>query len=148
MSDEQRQIEDELVRTVLASFRNTPDSRLKELMQALVRHLHAYIREVRLTEAEWQQAIDFLTAAGHITTDRRQEFVLLSDVLGASMQTINVNHEATADATEATVVGPSSSKAPQRSSSAATWPPAPGRTLLGRGHRHRHRRQPGPRRTP
>lgn len=104
--DRQRQIEDELLRTVLASFQNTPDTRLKELTQGLVRHLHAFIREVRLTEAEWQQAIDFLTATGHITTDRRQEFVLLSDVLGASMQTINVNHEATAGATEATVVGP------------------------------------------
>ncbi|GAA4640449.1 dioxygenase [Actinoallomurus vinaceus] len=106
VSDRQRQVEDELVQTVLASFRETPDARLKELMQAMVRHLHAFIREVRLTETEWQQAIDFLTAAGHITTDRRQEFVLLSDVLGASMQTINVNHEATAGATEATVVGP------------------------------------------
>ncbi|MER6958013.1 MULTISPECIES: dioxygenase [unclassified Streptomyces] len=106
VSDRQRQVEDELVRTVLASFQNTPDPRLKDLMQALVRHLHAFIREVRLTETEWQHAVDFLTAAGHITTDRRQEFVLLSDVLGASMQTINVNHEATADATEATVVGP------------------------------------------
>ena len=104
--DRQRQVEDELVQTVLASFRDTPDLRLKELMEGLVRHLHAFIREVRLTESEWQQAVDFLTAAGHITTDHRQEFVLLSDVLGASMQTINVNHEATAGATEATVVGP------------------------------------------
>jgi hydroxyquinol 1,2-dioxygenase len=105
-TDQQRQVEDELVQTVLASFRNTPDPRLKELMQALVRHLHAFMREVRLTEAEWQHAIDFLTAAGHITTEYRQEFVLLSDVLGASMQTINIGHEATADATEATVLGP------------------------------------------
>ena len=106
VSDRERQVQDELIRTVLASFRNTGDPRLKELMQALVRHLHAFIREVRLTEGEWQHAIDFLTAAGHITTDRRQEFILLSDVLGASMQTINVNHAATNGATEATVVGP------------------------------------------
>ncbi|MFD8377310.1 dioxygenase [Streptomyces sp. NPDC059679] len=105
-SGQQHRVEDELVRMVLASFRNTPDPRLKEVMQALVLHLHAFIRAVRPTEAEWQRAIDFLTAAGRITTDRRQEFVLLSDVLGASMQTINVNHEAAADATEATVVGP------------------------------------------
>ncbi|MGP4043760.1 dioxygenase family protein [Streptomyces sp. 2A115] len=102
----QRQVEEELVRAVLASFQDTPDPRLKELMQTLVRHLHAFIREARPTEAEWQHAIDFLTAAGHITTDRRQEFVLLSDVLGASMQTINVNQGADASATEATVVGP------------------------------------------
>ncbi|MFJ1973643.1 dioxygenase [Streptomyces sp. NPDC087903] len=106
VSDRQRQVEEELVRTVLASFQGTPDPRLKELMQTLVRHLHAFIREVRLTEVEWQHAIHFLTSAGHITTDRRQEFVLLSDVLGASMQTINVNHGAATGATEATVVGP------------------------------------------
>jgi hydroxyquinol 1,2-dioxygenase len=75
-------------------------------MQALTRHLHAFVREVRLTEAEWQQAIAFLTAAGHITDDRRQEFILLSDVLGASMQTVTVNNQAYGDATEATVFGP------------------------------------------
>jgi hydroxyquinol 1,2-dioxygenase len=102
----QRQVEDELAAAVLASFAGTPDPRLKQLMQALVRHLHAFITEVRLSEAEWHQAIGFLTEAGHITTDRRQEFVLLSDVLGASMQTINVNNQAYANATEATVVGP------------------------------------------
>ncbi|MFI9779398.1 dioxygenase [Streptomyces sp. NPDC051956] len=106
LPEQQRLVEAELVETVLASFRDTPDPRLKQLMQSLVRHLHGFIREVRLTEAEWQQAVDFLTAAGHITTDRRQEFVLLSDVLGASMQTINVNHDAAGSATEATVVGP------------------------------------------
>ena len=75
-------------------------------MQALARHLHAFLREVRLTEEEWKRAIEFLTAAGHITDDRRQEFILLSDVLGASMQTIAVNNEAYGDATEATVFGP------------------------------------------
>jgi hydroxyquinol 1,2-dioxygenase len=106
ISDRQRLVEEELIQTVLASFDHTPDPRLKQVMQALVRHLHAFLREVRSTEAEWQRAIDFLTAVGHITTDRRQEFVLLSDVLGASMQTININHAADADVTEATVVGP------------------------------------------
>lgn len=86
--DRQQEVEDQLVRTVLESFDGTPDPRLKQVTQALVRHLHAFLREVRLTEAEWQHAIDFLTAAGHITTGNRQEFILLSDVLGASMQTI------------------------------------------------------------
>jgi hydroxyquinol 1,2-dioxygenase len=98
--------ERELVELVTASFRKTEDPRLRQLMEALVAHLHAFLREVRLTEAEWQQAIAFLTAAGHITDDRRQEFILLSDVLGASMQTIAINNEAYADATEATVFGP------------------------------------------
>jgi len=103
---EQQAREDELVRRVLDSFEGTPDARLKQLLQAVVRHLHAFLRDVRLTEKEWKQAIDFLTAVGHITDDRRQEFILLSDTLGASMQTIGMNNEAYADATEATVVGP------------------------------------------
>jgi hydroxyquinol 1,2-dioxygenase len=75
-------------------------------MESLTRHLHAFARETRLTEAEWQQGIDFLTATGHLTDARRQEFILLSDVLGLSMQTITINNRAYADATEATVVGP------------------------------------------
>jgi hydroxyquinol 1,2-dioxygenase len=106
MSAEQQAREAQLVERVLASFDGTPDPRLKELMRSLTAHLHAFVRETRLTEAEWQRAIDFLTATGHLTDARRQEFVLLSDVLGVSMQTITVNHEAYADATEATVFGP------------------------------------------
>ncbi|MCD9199084.1 dioxygenase family protein [Aeromicrobium wangtongii] len=106
LSDEQRDREEELVQVVLSSFDGTPDARLKELMQGVVRHLHAFLRDVRLTEREWQQAIEFLTAVGHITDDRRQEFILLSDTLGASMQTIAINNEAYGDATEATVFGP------------------------------------------
>ena len=90
----------------MASFAGTPDPRTKELVQALTRHLHAFLRETRLTEEEWKRAIDFLTAVGHLTDDRRQEFILLSDVLGASMQTITINNEAYANATEATVFGP------------------------------------------
>ncbi|MDX8149061.1 dioxygenase [Lentzea sp. BCCO 10_0061] len=102
----QHRIEEQLTDEVIASFARTPDPRLKELMEALTRHLHAFIRETRLTEAEWTRAIEFLTAAGHITDDKRQEFILLSDVLGASMQTIAVNNEAYENATEATVFGP------------------------------------------
>ncbi len=99
-------IEERLIRNVIRSFDNCENPRLKYLMEALVRHTHAFIREVRLTESEWNTAIEFLTEVGHITDDRRQEFILLSDVLGASMQTINVNNEAYGDATEATVFGP------------------------------------------
>jgi hydroxyquinol 1,2-dioxygenase len=105
-TDEQAAREAALVDTVVASFANTPDPRLRELLQALTRHLHAFVREVRLTESEWESAIGFLTAAGRITTEERQEFILLSDVLGLSMQVIGVNNEAIADATEATVFGP------------------------------------------
>lgn len=106
ISPEQRAIEETLVAQVAASFENAPDPRLRELMQALVGHLHTFIREVRLTEKEWSAAIAFLTDCGHITTEQRQEFILLSDILGASMQTITVNNQACANATEATVFGP------------------------------------------
>jgi hydroxyquinol 1,2-dioxygenase len=106
MSTEQDDREQQLTDRVAASFDGTPDQRLRELMQALTRHLHAFVREVRLTEPEWQAAIEFLTATGHATDDRRQEFILLSDVLGVSMQTVTVNNEAYGDATEATVFGP------------------------------------------
>ena len=103
---EQRTREQALAEQVVASFDHAGNARLKEVMRALTRHLHAFLREVRLTEGEWNTAIEFLTAAGHITNDKRQEFILLSDVLGASMQTIAINNEAYANATEATVVGP------------------------------------------
>ncbi|MGW6934604.1 dioxygenase family protein, partial [Lentzea sp. NPDC054927] len=102
----QQRIEERLTAEVVASFARTPDPRLKQLLESLTRHLHAFIREVRLTEEEWTRAIEFLTAVGHITDEKRQEFILLSDVLGASMQTIAVNNEAHLDATEATVFGP------------------------------------------
>ncbi len=98
--------EAELIEAVRDSFASTPDPRLRLVIDAFVRHLHAFLRETRLTEEEWRAAIDFLTAAGHITDERRQEFVLLSDVLGVSMQTIAINNEAYANATEATVLGP------------------------------------------
>jgi hydroxyquinol 1,2-dioxygenase len=104
--DSQAAREEELTELVVASFANAADPRLKLLMQSLTRHLHAFLREVRLTDDEWQQAIRFLTDVGHITDGQRQEFVLLSDVLGASMQTISINNETYANATEATVLGP------------------------------------------
>ncbi|WP_080793745.1 dioxygenase [Corynebacterium pacaense] len=103
---QQHRVEEDLVKRVVESFDNCEDPRLKQIMQSLVVHLHDFIRDVRLTEEEWGSAIEFLTRVGHITDDKRQEFVLLSDTLGASMQTIAVNNEAYKDATEATVFGP------------------------------------------
>ncbi|WP_328477520.1 hydroxyquinol 1,2-dioxygenase [Actinoplanes sp. NBC_00393] len=97
--------EEALVREVVASFDGASSERLKELLGALTRHLHGFVRETRLTEAEWAAAIAFLTRCGDITDAKRQEFILLSDVLGVSMQTIAVNNSY-ADATEATVMGP------------------------------------------
>lgn len=106
LTDEQEQREEELVERVVASFDNAQDERLREITQSLTRHLHAFVREVRLSEKEWNLGIEFLTACGHITDDRRQEFILLSDVFGISMQTVAVNNEAYENATEATVFGP------------------------------------------
>jgi hydroxyquinol 1,2-dioxygenase len=91
---------------VVASFAGASSPRYREIMQSLVRHLHSFAREVRLTDAEWQQGIEFLTRAGHITDERRQEFILLSDVLGLSMLTVGINAPASAGATESTVLGP------------------------------------------
>jgi hydroxyquinol 1,2-dioxygenase len=91
---------------VLARFEGTPSPRLRDVMQALVRHLHAFAREVRLTEPEWEAAIRFLTRVGHITDDKRQEFILLSDTLGLSMLTVGMNHPAGGQVTESTVFGP------------------------------------------
>jgi len=91
---------------VVASFAGAVSPRYREIMQGLVRHLHAFAREVRLTQAEWDAGIDFLTRVGHITTDKRQEFILLSDVLGLSMLTVAINAPASAGATESTVFGP------------------------------------------
>lgn len=98
--------EQELTDKVVASFDSAKDDRFREVMQALVRHAHAFVRETRLTDDEWSAAIAFLTAAGHITTDTRQEFVLLSDVLGISMLTVAVNEPGLGDSTESTVLGP------------------------------------------
>jgi maleylacetate reductase len=103
---EQGAREEAVTDEVLASFAGADTARYREIMQSLVRHLHAFAREVRLTESEWEQGIDFLTRAGHITDDRRQEFILLSDVLGLSMLTVAINAPASAGATESTVVGP------------------------------------------
>ncbi|MEU4447563.1 intradiol ring-cleavage dioxygenase [Actinosynnema sp. NPDC050801] len=97
--------EEALTEQVLAAFRAAPP-RYREIMTGLVHHLHAFAREVRLTEGEWATAIDFLTRAGHITTDRRQEFILLSDVLGLSMLTVTIAEPEDAEATESTVLGP------------------------------------------
>jgi catechol 1,2-dioxygenase len=97
---------DEISAAVVASFDATPDPRLRELMQALVRHLHAFAVETGLTEREWARAIAEVTATGHITDDVRQEFVLWSDTLGLSMLVDALAHPSSTAATESTVLGP------------------------------------------
>jgi len=97
---------DELTRAVLASFAGAGDDRFREIAEGLVRHLHDFVTDVRLTEEEWFNAVDFLTRTGQISNDKRQEFVLLSDVLGVSMLVIGLAHPRTGGATESTVFGP------------------------------------------
>jgi hydroxyquinol 1,2-dioxygenase len=110
VDSEQAAREQALTDEVVASFAGAGSARYRELMQSLVRHLHGFAREVRLTQEEWDTAIGFLTRAGHTTAERRQEFILLSDVLGLSMMTIGINApaagSANAGATESTVFGP------------------------------------------
>ncbi|MGY1734478.1 intradiol ring-cleavage dioxygenase [Geodermatophilus sp. SYSU D00684] len=91
---------------VAASFAGTPDPRLRQVVTSLVRHLHAFVKDVELTEAEWAAAIDFLTRTGHTSDAVRQEFVLLSDVLGVSMLVETINHRSGGTGTESTVLGP------------------------------------------
>jgi hydroxyquinol 1,2-dioxygenase len=99
-------VDAELTGQVEASFAGAADPRFAEIMRSLVRHLHAFLADVALTEEEWAAAIDFLTRTGQKCDDRRQEFILLSDVLGASMAVININHPTGGVATESTVLGP------------------------------------------
>ena len=89
---------------VIDRFKATPDPRLKQIMEAVVRHAHALVKETQLTEAEWSFAIDFLTRTGQICTDRRQEFILLSDTLGVSMLVDALNNGVPPGATQSTVL--------------------------------------------
>jgi hydroxyquinol 1,2-dioxygenase len=88
------------------SFDGSSNERLRTIMQALVRHLHAFVAEVGLSEEEWMAGIQFLTDVGHMTDDKRQEFILLSDTLGVSMLVDEISHQLPAAATQSTVLGP------------------------------------------
>jgi hydroxyquinol 1,2-dioxygenase len=98
--------EETLTQAVLDRVQHAADPRTREMLQALVRHAHAFVREIRPTEAEWKLAIDFLTRTGQMCDDRRQEFILLSDTLGVSMLVDTINHARGGGTTETTVLGP------------------------------------------
>lgn len=98
--------EKQITAAVLARMEQCADARFREVMRSLVSHLHDFVREVRLTEEEWMSAIQFLTDTGKACTDRRQEFILLSDTLGVSILVITLNHPATGGTTDSTVLGP------------------------------------------
>src|SRR5947199_1125290 len=98
--------EDDITAEVVARFSATPDPRLRQIMLSLIGHLHEFVKEVQLTEAEWFQAIEILTRAGQMCSDKRQEFILFSDTLGVSMVVDLLDHRKPEGATESTVFGP------------------------------------------
>jgi catechol 1,2-dioxygenase len=98
--------EDDITAEVLRRFDSTEDPHLKHIMQSLVKHVHAFLKEVQLQESEWWKGIEFLTRTGHMCNDRRQEFILLSDTLGVSMLTDLISNRKPAGSTESTVFGP------------------------------------------
>ncbi len=123
-----------ITEAVLDRFADTPDPRLKTVLLSLVRHLHDFARDVELTTGEWAYAIDYLTRTGQICSDTRQEFILLSDVLGLSMLVDAINHRQPEGATETTVLGPFHVEgAPQPAHGADISGGLPGERLLVEG---------------
>jgi hydroxyquinol 1,2-dioxygenase len=98
---------DNLTAEVIRAYTaNAQSPRLRAIFSALITHLHGFVRDVELTEAEWFEAIGFLTATGQKCDDKRQEFILLSDTLGVSMLVDAINHPKGGAGTESTVLGP------------------------------------------
>lgn len=100
------ELETKLTDAVIARLSPEAEPRFRQIMQSLIRHLHGFVREVELTEEEWFEAIKFLTATGQKCDDKRQEFILMSDVLGVSMLVDAINHRSAEGTTETTVLGP------------------------------------------
>jgi hydroxyquinol 1,2-dioxygenase len=98
--------EENLTDLAIERWSQIPDPRLRQVMTALVKHLHAFVREVEPTGKEWFTAIDWLTRTGQLSNDKRQEFILSSDVLGVSMLVDAINNRLATDATPSTVEGP------------------------------------------
>jgi hydroxyquinol 1,2-dioxygenase len=98
--------EKNLTDVVAERWTDIPDARLRQIMPALIRHLHAFVREIEPTQAEWAIAIDWLTRTGQLCSGKRQEFILMSDVFGISMLVDAINHRQSGRATPSTVEGP------------------------------------------
>lgn len=98
--------EDTITQVALERWATTHDPRLRQIMGSLIQHVHDFIREVELTHDEWLAAAEYLTQVGHISDDKRKEFVLLSDVIGASMLVVLINGRTPEGATANTVLGP------------------------------------------
>jgi protocatechuate 3,4-dioxygenase beta subunit len=100
------EISPELTHDVIARMNHAQSARLRDVMEIVVRHLHAIVREAKVTQGEWAQAIDFLTRAGQMCSESRQELILLSDILGVSMLVDAVDNVAGPGITDSTVLGP------------------------------------------
>ena len=98
--------EADVTEAVLAKLDGMTDERRHRVLSSLIRHLHDFAREVELTPQEWLAGIEFLTAVGRITDDKRQEFVILSDTLGLSILVDAMHNRPPPGATESTVEGP------------------------------------------
>jgi hydroxyquinol 1,2-dioxygenase len=106
LSVSQRRSANEITHEVIASFSKCSDARLRELLQSLVTHLHAFAREVRLTPQEWARAMEVLAETGRLTDENRQEFILWSDTFGLSTAVDALDDRRDPRATESTVEGP------------------------------------------
>lgn len=125
---------DALTAQVVASFDKSSEPRAKAVMEALTRHLHAFVREVAATNDEWETGIEFLTRTGQACTSTRQEFILLSDVLGVTMLVETINGHVSPDATDSTVLGPFHVVAsPDRALGAQISPDSPGPSVVVMG---------------
>ena len=120
------QTEENATDAVIAGIGEATDARLKEIMVRLLGHLHDFVREVELTEDEWLAGIRFLTAVGQKCDDRRQEFILLSDVLGVSILMDAINNRKPAGATESSVLGPFYREGAEEMTAGANLSKAPG----------------------
>jgi hydroxyquinol 1,2-dioxygenase len=98
--------ESNITNVVLDRWSAVPDPRLRKIMQSMIKHLHAFVRDIEPTEEEWLAAIEWLTRTGKLSNDKRQEFILASDVVGVSMLIDCINHRLSGEATPTTVTGP------------------------------------------
>lgn len=98
--------EETSIKSMIARMANCDNPRLKQVMAVVVTKLHEAVKEIEPTEAEWMEAIQFLTAVGHISNDWRQEWILFSDILDVSMPVDAINHRKPSGASESTMLGP------------------------------------------
>jgi hydroxyquinol 1,2-dioxygenase len=123
-----------LTAAALARLAKTPNPRMKRIMTALIRHLHGFVREVGITPVEWKTGIEFLTAVGHLTDGKRQEFILLSDTLGVSAMVDLVRHRRLGHGTDSSLLGPFyRDGAPEQPLGASIAGNTPGETIVLRG---------------